>query len=62
MHYKPLVQFVSGYLLPMEVISKHDTITKGIEEFVTYYEETWLVGSYPLLFWNVRDCTTCHVY
>ena len=24
-----------------------------VEEFITYYEETWLVGNYRLPLWNV---------
>ena len=39
--------------------------TSRVQEFITYYEETWLVGNYPLPLWNVFEsgsvCTNNHV-
>ena len=29
-----------------------------VEEFITYYEETWLVGNFSLQLWNVFDSSS----
>ena len=31
-----------------------------VQEFITYYEETWLVGNYPLPLWNVFESGSVH--